>query len=209
MKSKTFKTLATCVVAASILVTSCTKKGDTGVAGANGTNGVVPVSTDGFIKGTLVGTRQNGTTINEAFNFTSYWNGHSGTLDSTSAVSYTFMLQRAVDIFGNNSASISVNTTSPTATTGVLNLSSFTFTKMLGTNKEFDFTTNGNNNTAVTGLSYDKNSGLFTGSFTMSLNGGQNSSGNAATISGTFQATITQLYFFTQHGAAPHASVKD
>jgi len=209
MKSKTFKTLATCVVAASILVTSCTKKGDTGATGAAGANGVVPVSSDGFIKGTLIGTRQNGAQINEAFNFTNYWKGHSGTLDSTSAISYTFMLQRAVDIYSNNSASISVSTTSPTATTGILNLTSFSFTKMLGTNKEFDFTTNGNNNTTVNGLNYDKNSGLFTGSFTISLNGGQNSTGNAATISGTFQATITQLYFFTQHGAAPNASVKD
>ena len=205
----TIKALATCVVAASILFTGCTKKGDTGPAGPAGANGVVPTSTDGYIKGTIIGTRQNGAQINETFNYQNYWGGHSGTLDSTSSVSYTFMLQRATDIFGANSASISVSTTSPTATTGVLNLSSFSFTKMLGTNKEFDFTTKGNNTTAVNGLSYDKNTGLFSGTFNLSLNGGQNSTGNAATISGSFQATITQLYFFTQHGALPNANLKN
>jgi len=208
MKTKTMKTLATCVVAASILFTSC-KKGDTGPAGTPGTNGVVPATTDGYIKGTLIGTRQNGTQINENFSFQSYWSGHSGTLDSTSAFSYTFMIQRAADIFGTNSASISISTTSPTATSGVLSLNSFSFTKMLGTNKEFDFTTNGNNTATINGLSYDKNTGLFTGTFTMSLNAGQNSTGNAATISGSFQATITQLYFFTQHGTLPNANLKD
>ncbi|HXU26496.1 MAG TPA: hypothetical protein VN698_04630 [Bacteroidia bacterium] len=207
MKSTTMKTLATCVVAASILFTGC-KKGDVGPAGANGTNGIVPASTDGFIKGTLIGTRQNGAQINETFNFTNFWGGHAGTLDSNSA-SYTYNVQRAADIFGANSAAISVSVATTTATTGVISLNSFSFTKTLGTNKEFDFTTNGNNNTTITGLSYDKNSGQFTGSFTMPLNAAQNSTGNTATISGSFQATITQLYNFTHHAAAPNVSLKD
>lgn len=209
MKTKTMKTLATCVVAASILFTSCTKKGDTGPKGATGSNGVVPTSTDGFIKGTLIGTRQNGTQINETFNFVNYWGGHSATLDSTSALSYTFKLQRATDIFGANGASISVFVSSPTATTGVLNLNSFMFTKMLGTNKEFDFTSNGNNNVNVTGLSYNTSTGLFTGNFTTNLTGNENSTGNPATVSGTFQATVTQLYYFTQKNALPNVSLKN
>ena len=52
---------------------SCTKdpgpKGDTGTAGSNGANGILPTYTDGFIKGNVVGTRKDGTPFNEAFDF--------------------------------------------------------------------------------------------------------------------------------------------
>ena|ERR1700752_952051 len=198
MKTKTMKTLVACIAAATILVTSC-KKGDTGPAGTNGTNGIVPVSTDGFIKGSIIGTRKDGTQFNSSFNYQNYWGGHSGTLDSTNAFTSVFNLQRGVDIFGTNVASISISTTSPTATTGFISMSNFSFTESLGTNKEFDFSLTGSASANITGLSYTRSSGLFTGNFTFNVSGSSNSTGNTATIAGSFQCTITQLYMFVKH----------
>lgn len=206
MKTKTIKTLVACIAAATILVTGC-KKGDTGPAGKNGANGIVPASTDGFIKGTVIGTRKDGTTFNSSFNFQNYWSGHSGTLDSTSAFSSVFTLQRGADIFGTNVASIQISTASPTATTGFLSMSGFSFTESLGTNKEFDFSLTGNASANVTGLSYNRSSGLFTGSFTINVSGANNTTGNTATIAGSFQCTITQLYYFVKH-TSPNQAVK-
>jgi hypothetical protein len=185
MKTKTMKTLVACVAAVTILITGC-KKGDTGPAGTNGTNGVVPTSTDGFIKGTIVGVRKDGTAFNVSFNFQNYWGGHSGTLDSTNAFSSVFNIQRAVDIFGTNTAYISVSTTSPTATTGFISMSNFAFTQSLGANKEFDFSLTSSASANITGLSYNRSTGLFTGSFTFNVSGSSNSTGNTATIAGSF-----------------------
>ncbi len=188
--------------ALTISVTSC-KKGDTGptgAAGTNGTNGTVPVSTDGFIKGNVSGTRADGTAFNEAFDFKNYWSGSSGTLDSNSAASYDFKIIRGVDVFGANSASITVNTTTKTATTGNITLNDFSFSKSLGTNKRFDFTLSSSPTATITGLSYTPSTGLYTGSYTFSVLGFQNSTGNTATISGSFQATITQMYYLTKAG---------
>src|ERR1035437_9391430 len=110
MKTIKMKTLATGIVAAMILFTGCTKKGDTGPAGAQGATGVVTTSTDGFIKGTLIGTRRDGTIINETFNYQNYWGGPSGTLDSMGIGMFTFSLNRGTDILSNNSIYISIGT---------------------------------------------------------------------------------------------------
>jgi hypothetical protein len=185
------------IAASTLLVTGC-KKGDTGPAGTPGTNGVVATSTDGFIKGTLSGTRRDGTSFTETFNFQNYWGTPSGTLDSSAATNFTFKISRAVDVFRTNSADISINTTSPTASTGFVTLSNFSFTKSMGSNKEFEFTVNNNTNSTATALSYNKNTGMFTGNFTITVLGSQNNTGNTATITGSFQATITQLYYYAK-----------
>jgi hypothetical protein len=41
---------------------------------------------------------------------------------------------------------------------------------------------------------YNTSTGLYTGNYSFSIPGFQNSTGNTATISGSFQATITQIY---------------
>jgi hypothetical protein len=198
MKTISIKTLATGIVVTAILFTSC-KKGDTGPAGPAGTNGTVPVSSDGFIKGTVSGTRQDGTAYNESFNFVNYWGTPSATLDSTGSAAYNFSITRGVDIFGNNSANISVNTTSPASTTGHITLNRFSFSTSIGTNKQFDFSLNSGVSATITSLAYNTSSGLFTGTFAFTVNGGQNSTGNTASINGSFQATVTQLYYFKVH----------
>lgn len=185
------------ILATVVAVLGACKKGETGPAGkdgANGTNGIVPMSTDGFIKGNIVGTRKDGTPFNEPFDFRNYWGTPSGTLDSNTTNNYKFDISRGEDIFGDNYATITINTSSTTATTGTLSNIYVSFTKSLGVNKQFKFTSSASNAVPVSGLSYNPTSGLFTGSFTYTLGGIQNSTGNLATISGSFQATITRIY---------------
>ena len=202
MKTITIKTFATGIVASVLLFTSC-KKGETGPAGSNGTNGVngvVSTSTDGFIKGNVSGTRKDGTAFNETFEYKNYWEGTSGTLDSNTIASYNFRIMRGgSDILSPNSAMITVNTTSKTASSGNITLNNFTFTKSLGTNKKFEFTILNSPAATITGLSYNTGTGLFTGNFSFTISGLQNSTGNTATISGSFEATITQIYNFVKH----------
>ena len=198
MKTNTIKLFTASIAVATILCTGC-KKGDTGPAGTPGAPGVVATSTDGFIKGTLSGTHRDGTAFTQTFDFQNYWGTPSGTLDSTGIANFTFQITRGVDIFGSNSASISINATSPTASTGFITLSNFSFTQSMSGNKEFIFTTSNNVNSTATALSYNKSTGTFTGNFTMNISGSQNNTGNAATITGSFQATVTQLYYFVKH----------
>lgn len=198
MKTMTMKTFATVIVASALLFTGCKKdaeKGPTGATGAAGENGVVPTSTDGFIKGTLSGTRQDGTAFNETFEYKNYFQGTSGRLDSNTVASYDFSIQRSGgDILNPNGASIRVNTTSKTASTGNVSLTDFSFVKSLGTNKRFEFSINNTQTATITGLVYNASTGMFTGNFSFSVSGFQNSTGNTATISGSFEATMTQIY---------------
>ncbi len=210
MKRTTIKTLATGLVLSVLVFTGCKKEagpaGAAGAAGPAGANGVVPMSTDGFIMGNVVGTRKDGTPFNEAFNFQNYWGSPSGTLDSNSVSNYKFNLSRGLDIWGTNYANINISTTTKTATTGTITLS-FTFTKSLGTLKQFEFMTYSSPTATVTGLNYNTSTGLYTGSFTMNVTGVNNSSGNIATISGSFQATITQNYHKQSHNTG--INIKD
>lgn len=194
--------------ALTLSITSC-EKGDTGpngTAGTNGTNGVVPTSTDGFIKGNVSGTRQDGTAFNEAFEYKNYYSGPSATLDSVSPASFVFEVSRANDFTGTNAADVTINTTSKTSSTGSISLNNFSFTKSLGTNKLFEFKLNNTANAAITGLSYNASTGLFTGNFAFSVIGAQNTTGNTASINGSFSATVTQLYNFVKNTTSVDAT---
>lgn len=200
MKTLTIKTFATGIVASALLFASCEKgeMGPEGSHGTNGTNGVVALYTDGFIKGNVSGTRQDGTAFNEAFDYKNYSTGTSGTLDSNTIANYDFKIFRSGgDILNPNTAMITVNTASTTSSSGNITLNDFSFTKSLGTNKKFEFTLNNSPVTTITGLIYNASTGLFTGNFSFSVPGLQNSTGNTATISGSFEATMTQIYNFT------------
>jgi hypothetical protein len=198
MKTNLMKTLAAGCFAATLLFSGCTKTGPAGPTGPAGSNGYVPVSNDGFIKGNLIGTQRNGTAFNYPFNFTSYYNGPSGTMDSTSIGNINFNVARG-DLFGNNTASFSINQISSASTTGSLSLNQFTFTQSTGTNMEFQFQMTAGGSFTATNLVYNKTTGLYTGNFNLSLTASQNNTNNTATIVGSFQATITQLVHFNQH----------
>ncbi|MEO8759834.1 MAG: hypothetical protein ABI388_02245 [Bacteroidia bacterium] len=199
MKTISIKTLATGIVASTLLFAASCKKGDTGPAGANGTNGLVATSTDGYIKGTITGTRQDGTSFIENYDFENYYGTPSGTLDSTGINSVEFDINRSMDVFGRNSASIAITATTPTASTGTLSLNNFNFTKSLGTNKEFVFSVNNNTTAQVNPLTYNSSNGMFTGSTSVVSNALGNSTAHSATITIQYQATITQLYMLVHH----------
>lgn len=209
MKTITIKTLATGIVASVLLFASC-EKGETGPAGSNGTNGtngIVPVSTDGFIKGNISGTRRDGVAFNEAFDFQNYWSGPSGRLDSNSVASYDFSIMRGGEsITSGNSAMITINTSSKSASTGNITLNGFSFYKSLGTNKWFEFEITGNPSVTATGLVYNESTGMFTGNFSFSVPGVQNTTGNPATVSGSFSATMVQIYNLMGHA---NTDIKD
>ncbi|HEX7413952.1 MAG TPA: hypothetical protein VF411_07885, partial [Bacteroidia bacterium] len=190
---------ATGIVASTLLLTGCSKAKDgaAGAAGVQGPSGVVTTYNDGFIKGTILGTERNGTTINEPFNFTSYFTGPAGTLDS-SASGYSFQISRMSDVFGTNSANIGIFTTSPTSITGAASMN-ITFTKSLGNNKEFQFSTNGSPATTVSSLVYNASTKQYTGSFSMNCTAAETNTGKSAIVNGTFQTSITQLVYFNHH----------
>jgi hypothetical protein len=210
MKTIMMKTFATGIVASALLLTSCKKeagpKGDTGDAGSNGT---VATHSDGFIKGTVSGTRQNGTSFSEAFEYKTYSQAESGRLDSNSVASYNFNIYRSEgDIVNPNYAEINITTTSKTATTGTMSFSQFSFSKSMGSNKKFEFMLTGTPSATINGLSYNASTGLFSGNYSINVNGFQNSTGNTATISGSFEATMTQIYNFIHAGAGTGNAVK-
>lgn len=196
MKTIKIKILATAMLLTAFLFTGCKKEaGPAGAAGPIGPQGpVLTLNSAGFVTGTLTGMRQDGTPFTEPFSYTYYFPGNSGRLDSLSTTSYGFFLSRSTnDIFSNNNASLNVNTTSKTASTGSFGLN-LTFEKSLGTNKRFYFSTFGTATTTATGLSYNASTGVFSGNFNVTYLGSQNTSGNSATIVGSFQGIVVQDY---------------
>lgn len=200
MKSLNILPIATGLIACTMLFTSCKNDevGPVGPSGTNGTNGYVPVNTDGFIRGNVSGTRQDGTPFNETFDYQNYWGTPSATVDSVSPASFNFEIARASDVFGNNAAGLTVNTTARNSSTGTISMDYFMFSKTIGTNQMFAFELTGQATSTITGLQYNMTTGLFTGNFSFTLTGPQNSTGNAATISGNFEATVTQMYHMQQ-----------
>lgn len=188
--------LAGIVVMGIIILSGC-KKAETGPKGDQGTQGpagpVVNMTSGGSITGTITGTRKDGVAFSEPFSYMYYFPGmgSSGTLDSSGTSNYTFSFQRQeADIFSSNYSSININTSSKTASTGTLSLN-LTFEKALSSTKYFSF--NGNiSNAAATGLSYNASTGLFSGSFNVTINGFSNSTTNTATVTGNFQANVIQ-----------------
>jgi hypothetical protein len=197
MKTTTVKVLALAMIATAAIFSACKKKeatqGPAGPAGPAGANGVVPMSTDGYIKGTVSGTRKDGTPFNESFDFKSYWGSPSGTLDSISNNDYQFEISRGEDIWGSNYSSFNINTTTKTASTGTISNIYFTITKPLGTNKQFVFSVF-NSTATATGISYNTSTGLYNGTFSCSVPGFFNTTGNTAVLTASFEATITQNY---------------
>lgn len=210
---KKIKTIAVCMITATILITGCKKAtngkdGEAGPQGPQGTPGVVATSSNGYISGTLLGTRKDGSPINETFNYTNYWGGPSATLDSISPTTYVFSFSRGTDILKQDGAYFTYVAPTLTTTSGSISLTNFGFSKSLGTNKEFQFSTNNTNSLNATSLVYNASTGLFTGNFSGSIAGINNTSGNSATVSGSFQVTVTRIYNRITHGTPISASAQ-
>lgn len=197
-----FKTLvATCTLSV-LIITGCKKAetgpaGPAGPAGPQGNSGLIMTS-GGTISGTLTGIRKDGTPFTEPFGYTYYGGNNSGRYDSLNATNYNFSFMRSTgDVFTSNYADFQVTTSSKAATTGTLNFD-FSMEKPIGGNKMFSFWSSSNSTTA-TGLSFNSVTGLFSGNFSVNIPSFNNSTGNTATITGSFQVTLIQYVNITRN----------
>lgn len=196
MKTVPTLKLAMGILLSALVFTGC-KKGDTGPAGPTGPQGpqgpVITFINSGFISGTITGTRKDdGVAFNEPFSYNYNTQGNGDQVDSIGSNMFTFTIDRYTnDIFANKSAYINITTTSKTASTGTLSFN-LNYERQLTSSKLFSFNCNTYSATA-TSLNYNQSSGLFTGNFSITLSGTQNSTGNTATVTGSFQATMIQV----------------
>jgi hypothetical protein len=206
MKTVPFLSLAMGTLLSAFVFIGCKKTpGPEGPAGPQGPTGTGLSGTNGgYVTGTITGTRRDGTPFTEPFNYTYYFGGDSGTLDSTGSNMYTYNLARSVnDVFSSNYVNLSITATSKSATTGTINSFYFGFDKPLSGNKVFSFSANTwTTSTIATALAYNSSTGLFSGNFNINLSGMENNTGNPATINGSFQAALKeQVYIVKQQSA--------
>lgn len=183
-----------------VLFTACSKKGNVGPAGpqgAQGPTGEPAILTDGYIKGTINGFKTDGTAFVETFTYTTSYNVKQSSVDSISPTSYDFYIARgSIDhIYTEFSSELrfNANSLSPfTVTTTSFRLS---FAKTIGTNEFAFYTASSGISPSVSGVVYDKTTGVITGNYIASINGSQNSTGNFAVVIGSFKANIAQLYY--------------
>jgi hypothetical protein len=135
-KQSTFLTLAL-----AIAVVSCKgpegevgPKGDTGATGAQGITGdsYDKALENGILKGTIKGTRKDGTAFEETFEYK--LTSNAATFESVSSTEHSIYLNRYKNVFGeNNSATIGLQVTNKdqAGATAKLNGAFFTFTKEL------------------------------------------------------------------------------
>jgi hypothetical protein len=195
------KTLPIMLISITILFTACKKpkdgeQGPQGPQGQQGPAGVVTTSSNGFIKGTLSGTRSDGTAFNSVYNYTNYWGGPSATVDSSSS-HYEFSIGRGTDILSVDVASFNIVLPNFASSSATVYINNFAYSQSLGTNRLFQFFVYNNVTLAgtVIGFSYNPTTGLIKGNYSISISGTNNSTGNPATINGSFEGTATKIYY--------------
>lgn len=207
MKTFSISTLAMGLLLSVLVFTGCKKKegaqGPQGPAGPQGATGQgLTGINSGFITGTITGTRSSGVPFTEPFSYTYYFGNSAGVVDTNSWMGgYRFSLARSInDIFSYDYSSIDVTTPLKSSTTGTLSFN-LGFEKSLGNNKLFRFSANTYSATA-TGLNYNSSSGLFSGNFNVTFSGSENNTGNPATVTGSFQATVMEVVHIKQQVSA-------
>ena len=185
-----------------VLFTSCSKKGDKGPIGpqgAQGATGEVDLITDGYINGTVSGFRTDGTAFTETFTFSTCYNIEQSTVDSISPTSYDFNITRgSIDhIFTEFSSALQFNASSLSPITITSASFRVSFAKLTGSNEFVFGTTSSGIIPTITGVVYDKTTGVITGNYIVNLTGSQNTTGHSANITGSFKATIAQTYYRT------------
>lgn len=183
-------------------VSSCKKKdktGDMGPVGAQGSQGnagLLNTINDGYIQGTISGINKNGVPFTENYSYSLYVSSsRESYIDSVNASTYNIGITRyATTQLGDRvvfsfSASSLMPISIPFATFNM------DFTKSLGANKYFIFSSNSSANPTLSNLNYDKNTGIITGNYLLTLSSSENSTGNPASITGSFKAKL-KLYWY-------------
>jgi len=175
------------LLATALAFNGCKKEeGPVGPAGPQGASGALYYE-DGFINGTITGTRQDSTPFTEAFSYTGYdvvpgiynFPGSSWTIERHSGLV--------------NWCSFNITTASLTDSSGFLSSSNFTFQKNISATKVFLFTIDAGTSGSVTNFVYNTTTGVVSGNYSLTLSGTENSTGNAATVTGSFRASTKQL----------------
>ena len=176
---------------------SCKKKdktGDMGPVGAQGPQGnagLLNTLNDGYIKGTISGINKSGVPFSEAFSYSLYTSDSKESyIDSVNSTDYGIEITRyATALFGER---VSFRLTASSMMPVTITTSSFNvdFSKALGNNKYFVFSSNYSASPTLSSLSYNKSTGLMTGNYVLNLTGTENTTGNPASIIGSFKATL-------------------
>ncbi len=183
-------------------VSSCKKKdktGDMGPVGAQGPQGnagLLNTMNDGYIKGTISGINKSGVPFAETFSYSLYTNVlNESYIDSVNSSDYSVAIIRYANTQIGDRVSFWFEASSMLPLT--ISTSSFNidFTKSLGNNKYFVFSSNYGASPTFSSLSYDKNTGIITGNYLLNLAGSENTTGNPASITGSFKATLKPYWY--------------
>lgn len=175
---------------------SCKKKeGQVGSQGPMGPPATqYDLTVDGYIKGNITGIRQDGVPFNETFNLNSYYTGPagSGTMDSIASNYYTYSFNRVSNsTLFNNYMSILISGFSKNGGNGNVSLY-MNYENYVENNKIFRFYTSTFMGSACT-YTYNESSGIISGVFNINISPFDNSTGNNATLNGSFDVHISQI----------------
>lgn len=182
-----------------VLFAACSKKGDMGPAGSQGSQGntgEADIITDGYIKGTVTGIREGGTAFTETFTFSSSFNVQQSSMDSISPTSYDFnIFKGTVDpLFTEFGSQLNFNANSLLPLSITTASFRVAFTKITGANQFVFSTTSAGIIPSFSNLVYDKTTGVISGNYIANIIGSQNTTGNFASVTGSFKATMAQIY---------------
>ena len=178
-----------------ITLGSCTKKGDVGPAGqqgAQGSAGTVVLKTDGYIKGTLTGMHRDGTLFTETFAYSTYMYEESY-IDSISPTQYKFNILRSADAVYQSGSKLVLDASSLSPINVAATSLDFTLAKSIGT-KGFYFNLTSSVNPSLSNVTYDRATGVISGTYIVNITGVENNTGNAANITGSFKATVPMVH---------------
>jgi hypothetical protein len=165
-------------------------KGDAGPTGATGAQGDPALKKTGSISGTIKGTRQDGVAFNESFNY----EYAEEPIEGFDGQNTSFWLERYSEP-NYNSAYAEIRLRVQDKGLQTENIYAdylyFYFYKELSVNKAFTFSL-GSNKIQISNYKYDASTGKLTFDFTYV--GTDNSSGNEATITGSFTTGSGKFY---------------
>lgn len=183
-------------------ISSCKKKdktGDMGPVGAQGPQGnseYFNTMSDGYIQGTISGINRSGVPFTETYSYSIFRNNVTESyVDSVNASTYNIGISRYPASHYGDVATFSFSASSMMPITIFSSSFNFNFTKPLGDNKYFVFSSNSSAIPTLSALNYDKNTGIITGNYLLNLTGAQNSTGNPANITGSFKATLKSYWY--------------
>jgi hypothetical protein len=164
--------------------------GPTGATGATGAAGEAAMDKTGSFTGTLTGTRQDGTAFSETFTYEYSEEPYEGFYDEND---YAWVYRYSKPNYDAPYAEIRLHVTDKGLETETITADYiyFQFYKEIDSQKMFRFSLN-SGNVETSNFSYDAATGKL--SFDFTYHGTDNSTGNDATVTGTFTTGSGKFY---------------